>query len=142
MENDSGGTIGDFVLPRLATTRPDLRREGLLERIAAEQWLTALQRHVRHHEVVEPLFPETLDVVAGQVIDRPRAIVEYTADAAVDHPTHGVLEAAVARFAEEGGTDAPLKLLIPQAVESLLRRRVDAIVLIVIEVIQAFMGAH
>src|SRR3954470_16222728 len=121
MKDDPGGGVGNLAWRRLPSAGTDPGSDGLFDRAAIEQWLAALERDIGEHEVVEPLLAETLDVVAGQVIDCARAVVEHTVRPAVDHATDGIFEAAaVDRFAEERGTHAPLERLVPQSVEPLL----------------------
>jgi hypothetical protein len=79
-----------------------------------------LVRQVAQHRK-QPLMPEALDIVLGDVVDRLRAIAEDTTEPAIDRFAHIPFEiVATGALAEDRGAHPALKIIVPQPVEPVL----------------------
>jgi hypothetical protein len=128
MQDDSIGPLPHFLgalLGKRITVFPSyVVSHFFLDLTPVKQWLAAWQRDDLFHQVIEALFAFTLDVMAGQVVDRLSPIREYSFDPAVDRPAHRIFKVqSVDILAQQCGAHQTLKPFIPQTIEPPLRKQ-------------------
>src|SRR5262249_60548359 len=97
VQHDLTGAFAHFVGVGLPPVPSNPVADLALDREPVEQRLAARQRYRGLHEVVEPLFSSSFDVVAPSVVDLPGAIVADPLHSAVAGPAQRVFARSYVR---------------------------------------------
>src|SRR5262245_18266869 len=120
VQHDLTGAFAHFVGVGLPPVPSNPDADLGLDRAPVEQRLAARKRYRGLHEVVEPLFSSSFDVVAHKVVDHPGAIVEDPFDPAIDGPANHSFEVQAVRvLAQQNGSYQALKAFVPEPIQPL-----------------------